>query len=212
MPTLKGFLSTGDAASTGNFALKDQLLALQWIRRNIEAFGGDPDNVTIMGASAGGASAHMHMMSPASRGLFQRVAAMSGLATAPYNQLQDNPIDLARQQATVVGIANADQLDSAQLVEQLRGKNVSELVDSVDLLKFWSIDPIALYRPSIEPQLPGAFVTADIVSTWMRGDFKRVPWMASVVPNEGTVRAAGETGAFPRFPMRSTFLSRNNVL
>lgn len=194
----EGFLSTGDAASTGNFALKDQLLALKWINRNIKAFGGNPKNVTIMGASAGGISTHMHMMSPASRGLFQRVVAMSGLATAPYNQLQDNPIDLARQQAQVVGVGNTDEMNSFDLVEELRAINVSTLVNSIDHLKFWSIDPITLYRPSIEPQLPGAFVTEDIVSVWTRGDFQQVPWMTGVVPNEGTVRAAGEKISFNR--------------
>jgi juvenile-hormone esterase len=70
-----GFLSTGDNSSSGNFALKDQAMALQWIKSNIEYFGGNPNLVTIFGQSAGAASVHMHMMSPLSRGV-QKPASM----------------------------------------------------------------------------------------------------------------------------------------
>lgn len=63
-----GFLSTGDGVAPGNNALKDQTLALRWVRDNIESFGGDPNSVTIFGESAGGASVHYHLLSPLSRG------------------------------------------------------------------------------------------------------------------------------------------------
>ena len=50
--------------------MKDQVLALQWIQKNIIAFGGNPESVTLAGISAGSISAHLHMLSPGSRGLF----------------------------------------------------------------------------------------------------------------------------------------------
>lgn len=48
--------------------LKDQVVALKWVQKNIANFGGDPNKVTIAGESAGGASVHLHMMSPMSQG------------------------------------------------------------------------------------------------------------------------------------------------
>lgn len=66
---LSGFLSTGDALAPGNNGLKDQVAALKWVQRNIASFGGDPDNVTIAGCSAGSFSVLLHMVSPMSKGI-----------------------------------------------------------------------------------------------------------------------------------------------
>jgi len=63
-----GFFSTGDSVVSGNNGLKDQVQALKWVKRNIKYFGGNPENITISGMSAGGASVHFHMLSPLSRG------------------------------------------------------------------------------------------------------------------------------------------------
>src|SRR6202140_5049435 len=66
-----------------NFGLMDQIAALQWVQRNIRAFGGDPGNVTIFGESAGGYAVNLLMISPAARGLFHRVICESGLGRGP---------------------------------------------------------------------------------------------------------------------------------
>lgn len=67
-----GFLTLGDLSAPGNFGLKDQVLALKWVQRNIKAFGGDPNRVTIFGESAGGVSVSLHALSEASNGNFQK--------------------------------------------------------------------------------------------------------------------------------------------
>ncbi|XP_021713257.1 esterase B1 [Aedes aegypti] len=78
-----GFLSVGKDAS-GNAGIKDQVLALKWVRENIAAFGGNPKDVTIFGQSAGSVSVHLLMMSPLAKGLFHKAIAQSGSAMNPW--------------------------------------------------------------------------------------------------------------------------------
>lgn len=66
-----GFLNEGVSDAPGNVGLKDQLMALKWIKKEIHSFMGDPDMITIAGESAGGASVHYHLLSPLSRGIFK---------------------------------------------------------------------------------------------------------------------------------------------
>ena len=67
-----------EAGHTGNYALYDQLCALQWVRDNIAAFGGDAENITIMGQSAGGMSVQQMSISPLTKGLFAKAIMLSG--------------------------------------------------------------------------------------------------------------------------------------
>ena len=67
-----------EAGCTGNYGLFDQLTAMQWVRDNIASFGGDPENITIMGQSAGAMSVQQHCLSPLSEGLFHRAVMSSG--------------------------------------------------------------------------------------------------------------------------------------
>ena len=67
-----------EAGKTGNYGLFDQLTAIKWVKHNIAAFGGDPDNITIMGQSAGAMSVQQHCLSPLSKGLFHKAVMSSG--------------------------------------------------------------------------------------------------------------------------------------
>ncbi|XP_046869506.1 esterase B1 isoform X1 [Drosophila willistoni] len=81
-----GFLSLDDSEVNvpGNAGLKDQLMGLRWVQQNIEAFGGDPQNVTLFGESAGGASTHLLTLSPKTEGLMHKAIVMSGSALCPW--------------------------------------------------------------------------------------------------------------------------------
>lgn len=63
-----GFLCSGDGSVKGNFGLKDQQLALQWVKANIEFFGGDANAITVAGQSTGASSANLHMLNLKSQG------------------------------------------------------------------------------------------------------------------------------------------------
>lgn len=80
----------------GNAGLKDQTMALKWVQKNIDKFGGDPNNVTIGGASAGSASVHYHMLSSLSKGLFHKAILQSGVALNGWAITKNNPIDILK--------------------------------------------------------------------------------------------------------------------
>ncbi|RVQ66353.1 carboxylesterase family protein [Croceicoccus ponticola] len=110
-------------SETGNFGFLDQIAALEWVKRNIGAFGGDPENVTIFGESAGGMSVHMLMQSDKARGLFHKAIIQSGGGTAcslPY---------ASRQQAIGAGSRFAPGLTA----DALRALPVSSVVGDLSL-------------------------------------------------------------------------------
>uniref|UniRef100_A0A0N5AA55 Carboxylic ester hydrolase n=1 Tax=Syphacia muris TaxID=451379 RepID=A0A0N5AA55_9BILA len=79
-----GFLATGDSNSIPNLGLWDQTLALKWVKENIKQFGGNPENITVFGQSAGGASADMLCLSPKSNKYFNKVIPIAGAVACPW--------------------------------------------------------------------------------------------------------------------------------
>lgn len=115
-----GFLFADRSEAPGNAGMFDQLMALQWIRDNIEHFGGDPANVTIFGESAGAVSVAFHLLSPLSRNLFSQAIMQSGAATCPWG-ITDRKVALQRTilLATNVGCPN-DPSDMESVVTCLQ--------------------------------------------------------------------------------------------
>ncbi len=85
------FASAVGGGHTGNYGLWDQITALQWIKNNIAAFGGDPDRVTVMGESAGAMSVQDLILSPLAKGLFHRAIMMSGGGILPVEFSRRTP-------------------------------------------------------------------------------------------------------------------------
>ena len=84
-----------EAGKTGNYGLYDQLMAIKWVKNNISAFGGDPNNITVIGQSAGAMSIQLHSLSTLADGLFQKAVMCSGsgvsrlMSYAPANKHYD---------------------------------------------------------------------------------------------------------------------------
>merc|ERR1712168_993156 len=104
-----GFLSTGDASLPGNYGLWDQQAAIAWVHRNIRNFGGNPDNITIFGQSAGGASVSFQTLTPHNKGLIKRAISQSGVALCPW-AVNRNPRELAEEVAMKVNCPTDDQM------------------------------------------------------------------------------------------------------
>ena len=90
----------------------DQQMAMRWVQQNIEAFGGNPKNVTIFGESAGGGSVSCHLVAKGSEGLFQRAIPMSGALNLTFAQKDFDKYDMAEALTRLSGCKNMDELMS----------------------------------------------------------------------------------------------------
>jgi para-nitrobenzyl esterase len=150
-----GFLELGhlDAgyAGSGDIGLLDQIAALEWVRDNIAAFGGNPDDVTIFGESAGGMSVSSLLAAPAARGLFHKAIAQSGAGQGTSSPAQARAYaDRWLDQAGVDSIEAVKALDHERIVE-VQGELFAALVANPDLM-LEAGDPLAgmPHRPVVD--------------------------------------------------------------
>lgn len=194
-----GFLShplltaEGGEKASGNYGMLDQVMALTWVRDNIGTFGGDPDNVTICGESAGGMSVLRHLCSPLSKGLFHRAIVMSGTG---YNA---NMTDSLSWQKPL------EEMEE-EGIEAFRRLGISSL-DEARALPWEKFISIKKAMPSaFHPGIDGYFTPKETDQVFAEGTYNRVPILMGCCSEEAGLFKAqqAEVREIPEEEYRNT--------
>jgi len=168
-----GFLAHPDLTresahhSSGNYALLDQVAALQWIQRNIAKFGGDPSTVMIFGHSAGASNVNSLMASPLAKGLFHRAVLQSGNSLSTRTALSD---------AEKIGAKFAEGLDAPNIAA-LRQKSAEEILKAP--------------RSQMGANIDGWVLPTDVYSIFESGKQKDVPLIVGTVADDAPGAGTG---------------------
>eukprot|EP00931_Biecheleriopsis_adriatica_P030579 TRINITY_DN18019_c0_g2_i1.p1 TRINITY_DN18019_c0_g2~~TRINITY_DN18019_c0_g2_i1.p1 ORF type:complete len:596 (-),score=109.94 TRINITY_DN18019_c0_g2_i1:132-1919(-) len=187
-----GFLGFADlpelreeSGTAGNYGIQDQRLALQWVQRNIKAFGGDPTRVTIMGESSGASSALYHTILPKSQGLFSRTIVQSGYDGTHHEGAPSEELD-----SQTMGSSFAKALGCSS-VECLRNASVDKILDAQEtvLSHLDYVNTLMAFAPTADGyEIPlGSTLLAE-----MQRQPPKVPLLIGTNLNETSVFFCGE--------------------
>ncbi|CAG9768088.1 unnamed protein product [Ceutorhynchus assimilis] len=209
-----GFLNSDDPklGVFGNMGLKDQNLALKWVQQNIQHFNGDPNDVTIFGHSAGSASVHAHVLSPASNGLFHKAIMQSGSAINSWFWGAKN---MAVELISKTGkIASTNQ----EALGILRNMSALDIFEAQQ--KIYDSPYPSERRPFaavIELPNDSAFLTENPIEALMNKHHNDVPIMMGYTQNEGMLldadrRATEKAGiTLPKFSFENIIPHELNI-
>nr|CAD7199395.1 unnamed protein product [Timema douglasi] len=186
-----GFLNLDGSNVSANNGLRDQVMALTWVNKNISKFGGDPDNVTIFGESAGGASVHNLLLAPSSKGLFHKAIAQSGSALLPICHLSSS---VSTQRAFRLGQAlGCETKDPQHLADFLRTVPAEKIVLSHGSAQSDEEKQRVLSLAFTPTEDLGAdtFIPGDPVKLLKEGRFHKVPFITGVTSAEGKLALSG---------------------
>jgi len=169
--------ANADHGLLSNYGYMDQIAALHWVRRNIAAFGGDPDNVTIVGESAGGISVHMLLTSPLAQGLFEKAVIQSGGPGGLPPETQSGAEGEGLAFAASQGIGR----DDPAALEKLRAFPAEAVVDGLNMAALFMLPkgPKTFSSPVFDGRL-----SVDPVAAYRSGVFRHVPVMVGATSDD----------------------------
>ncbi|WP_206241143.1 carboxylesterase/lipase family protein [Novosphingobium terrae] len=156
-----------DGGLLGNYGTLDQIAALKWVKRNIARFGGDPENVTLIGESAGGMSVNMLLTSPLAQGLFQRAVVMSG---GNGQNLTGATLQSVEKIGADFGQSKGVSPDDPQALDKLRALPAETVTDGLNMMALFGPGP----RTFASPFADGT-ISVEPAKAFAEGHFAKVP-------------------------------------
>ncbi len=180
---------------SGNYGILDQVAALQWVQRNIGAFGGDPSRVTIFGQSAGGESVLIHLVSPQSKGLYSQALVESGPFWA-HGPTIDNVH--SKTDAEQIGLDFAGSLgySGPDAIRQMRKLSAMDIVNKSPWpATSWE----RTHTLKFEPTIDGWLLPDSVNTLFTLHKENPVPFMIGTNANDGTTLSAGANMTVPEY-------------